>query len=87
MGDRDQIITREYLTLKDLASYSGLCVRSLRGYLKDSSHPLPCFRVNRKKILVRRTEFDIWLEQFRAGRDNEVDALVSEFLTDMERQP
>ncbi len=34
-----------FLSLRALASYSGLSVRKLREYLTDPAHPLPCYRV------------------------------------------
>jgi hypothetical protein len=41
-----------FLSLKALASYSGLSVRKLREHLIDPAHPLPAYRVG-GKILVR----------------------------------
>ena len=55
-----------YLPLRALAAYSGLGVATLRGYIdKLPDEALPCYRVG-GKILVRRSEFDSWLQQFRA---------------------
>jgi excisionase family DNA binding protein len=55
-----------YLSLKALASYSGLSVRTLRTYLEKSpAEALPCYRVG-GKLLVRRSEFDAWMAQYRA---------------------
>ncbi len=53
-----------YFSLKALAAYSGLSVRTLRDRLIDPIHPLPHYRVG-GKILVSRAGFDQWLEQFR----------------------
>jgi hypothetical protein len=68
-----------FLPMKDLAGYSGLCVRTLRGYLVHPSRPLPCYRVG-GKVLVRRSEFDAWMLAFRDAGDQRVPALVSELL-------
>ena len=55
-----------YLPLRELAAYSGLGVATLRGYIdKLPDEALPCYRVG-GKILVRRSEFDAWISQFRA---------------------
>ena len=62
-----------------LSNYSGLSVRTLRGYLAHPVHPLPCYRIG-GKVLVRRLEFDQWAQQFRAAPSSKVDALVSEAL-------
>lgn len=70
----------EYLSLKELVAYSGLGERTLRGYLHRRVQPLPHYRVD-KKILVRRSEFDGWLTQFRrADGGDEIDRVVEEIL-------
>lgn len=64
-----------YLSLRDLAGVSGLSVTTLRGYLRDPVHPLPCYRVGRK-TLVNWLEFQRWMTQFRGTSD--LKALVDE---------
>lgn len=55
-----------YLSLRALASYSGLSARTLRTYLELPPHEaLPCYRVG-GKVLVRRSEFDQWIARYRA---------------------
>ena len=68
-----------YLPLKPLALYSGLSVRTLRTYLTRPSHPLPHFRIG-GKILVKRSEYDLWAGRFRSTATDCVDALVAETL-------
>lgn len=68
-----------YLSLKGLAAYSSLSVRTLRGYLVHPSRPLPCYRIG-GKILVRRSEFDAWAVQFRTAPASAVDAIVADVL-------
>jgi hypothetical protein len=68
-----------YLPLKSLSAYSGLSVRTLRGYLTHLVHPLPCYRIG-GKVLVRRSDFDEWARQFRAVPMSAVDALVTDAL-------
>ena len=53
-----------YLSLRGLADYSSLSVRTLRSYIADSVRPLPYYRVG-GKILVRVSEFDNWLATHR----------------------
>ncbi len=54
-----------FLSLKALASYSGLSRRTLQKYLElPPDQALPCYRVG-GKILVRRSEFDAWIEPYR----------------------
>ncbi|MEE9137956.1 MAG: hypothetical protein V3V07_05345 [candidate division NC10 bacterium] len=68
-----------YLSLRALAIYSGLSVRTLRKTLADSVHPLPHYRPGGSKVLVRRSDFDRWMSRFRReGQD--LDRIVSEAL-------
>jgi excisionase family DNA binding protein len=67
-----------YFSLKGLAAYSGLSVRTLRSHLADRSWPLPHYRFG-GKICVRRSDFDAWATRFRrdaAGVDAIADDLV-----------
>ena len=65
-----------FLDLKQLAQYSTFSDSTLRGYLSDPEKPIPFFRVNRK-ILIKKSEFDLWMEQFR-GENNDLDHIVDE---------
>jgi hypothetical protein len=70
----------EYLPLKALAVYSGLCVRTLRGYLTHPSRPLPHYRIG-GRVVVRRSEYDAWVQAFRVARAGTVNAVVDEILS------
>jgi predicted DNA-binding transcriptional regulator AlpA len=70
-----------YLDLKNLSAYSSLSVRTLWNYIADSDNPLPHFRL-KKKVLVRRSEFDRWMEAHRF-EGNRLDALVDEIINDL----
>lgn len=71
-----------FLSLRALAAYSGLGVRTLRDHLSDLTHPLPCYRVG-GKILVRRSEFDGWIARHREVGRSDVDRLVADVLKDL----
>ena len=71
------IETDPFLSLKALAGYSSLSVRTLRHFIDElpPEQALPCYRLP-GKLLVRRSEFDAWLEQYRSrGRPSLVKAL------------
>ena len=72
-----------YLSLKALATYSGLSVRKLRNCLRHPSHPLPHYRVD-GKILIRRSEFDVWIAAYRRVGDPEVDQIVDDVLAKLD---
>jgi hypothetical protein len=69
-----------YLGLRALAAYSGCSVRWLRDRLVEPQHPLPCFRLPGGKILVRRSEFDAWLAQYRSRGPRDVAGVVDDVL-------
>lgn len=71
-----------FLSLRDLADYSGLSVRTLRNHLRDTEHPLPSFKVG-SKILVQRSEFDAWLSAYRRDPMARIDAIVADVLADL----
>ena len=71
-----------WLSLRGLAGYSGLSVRKLRDCLTRPVRPLPHFRVD-GKILVRRSDFDTWMQAFRDTPD--VDRIVRDVLADLPR--
>jgi Helix-turn-helix domain len=72
-----------YMSLEALAKYSGISVRKLRDHLIDPGHPLPCYRVGSKVLLVRRSEFDTWMATYRQVGQADVTKLVDEVLRDL----
>ena len=63
----------QYFDLKSLSNYSCLAVPTLRDYLHQG---MPHFKF-KGKILVKRSEFDGWLESFRINKDYELDSIVN----------
>jgi hypothetical protein len=72
----------EYLGLKQLSAYSGLCIRTLRSHLCSLGCALPHYRVG-GKILVRRSEFDHWMLGFRKTDGATLNSIVDEILTNL----
>ena len=71
-----------WLSVKALAAYSGLSVRTLRTLLTALAHPLPHYRIG-GKLLVRRSEYDAWAVRYRhVGRPG-VAAIVDDVLRDL----
>src|SRR5881397_3518905 len=55
-----------WLPLKALAQYSGLRRKTLLRLMAREENPLPHYRrTDTGKIVVRRSEFDAWMEQYR----------------------
>ena len=89
-----------WMGLEALSQYSGLSVSSLRAYLAESEHPLPHYRMKEPhvvvtkagkqravsgKILIRKSEFDLWMQYFKHTPDMDVDRLVDEVVAEFRR--
>ncbi len=67
-----------WLDIEALAAYSSLSPRTLRGLVNRLENPLPCRRMGKRKILVRQSEFDAWLDaqspKRKLSREQELEA-------------
>ena len=70
----------QYFDLKGLEAYSALKVPTLRDYIKSGN--LPCFKV-KGKILIRKSEFDSWLEDYRVNRAKEINDIVDDVMSSL----
>ena len=70
---------REWLSLRRLSSYADVSERTLRTWIHSPVDPLPACQVG-GKILVRRRDFDGWIEQHKIKpfAAEEVDKIVRE---------
>ncbi len=71
----------EWLSLRGLGEYAQVSERTLRGWIHSPVDPLPAARVG-GKILIRRQEFDSWLERHKITplESVQVDGIVREVL-------
>ena len=83
-------ITEPAIALKDqlfdlsgLSVYSALAVPTLRDYIRSGA--LPCFKL-KGKILVRKSEFDTWLEEYRVNKKQDLQALANEVMGKLKRR-
>ena len=65
----------QYMDLKGLSFYSDLAVSTLRDYIRSGK--LPCFKI-KGKVLVKRSEFDQWIEGHRVNKKKEIESIVNE---------
>lgn len=70
------ILPDQYFDLKGLSTYSAVSVGSLRDYVKTG---LPHFKL-KGKILVKRSEFDAWLERYRVNKKQDLGILCNDIL-------
>jgi hypothetical protein len=75
-------INDQFFDLKGLEAYSALKVPTLRDHIRAGD--LPCFKV-KGKILIRRSEFDAWIEGYRLNKKQNLNNLVDDVLKDLKR--
>lgn len=63
---------REWLGLRELTEYADLSERTLRSWIYSPTDPLPAAKV-RGKVLVRKGDFDSYLQRHRVKPLNEID--------------
>jgi excisionase family DNA binding protein len=68
----------EWLDLRALQKYACISERTLREWIHLGADPLPAVRVG-SKILVRRAEFDRWLESHRL-KPVDIGCIVNEMI-------
>jgi hypothetical protein len=70
----------QYFDLRGLEAYSALKVPTLRDYIKSGD--LPCFKV-KGKILIRKSEFDIWIEDYRVNRTRQINDIADDVMSSL----
>ena len=68
-----------FLSLRALARAGNLSVKTLRGYLTDSTHPLPHYRPG-GKVIIRWSDFLRWLEHYKVMKSADLDRMVEEVM-------
>lgn len=76
MTDNTHIQEDRYFDLRGLAEYSALGVGTIRDHIKGG---LPAFKV-KGKVLIKRSEFDEWIEAFRLGTKRDLDAMADDIV-------
>ena len=51
----------QFLSAEQAAEYLKISKRTLYRYVNKELYPLPCYRINKKKILIAKSEIDTWL--------------------------
>jgi excisionase family DNA binding protein len=72
----------EWMDLKAIQQYACVSERTIREWIHRPHNPLPAVQVD-KKILIRRSQFDRWLEahQIRPIAALEISQIVDEMVT------
>jgi len=72
-----------YFDLKGLSVYSAMGTSALRNYIRNGD--LPCFKLPGKngrtgKILIKKSEFDAWMERFRDNDYIDLDTITDDVM-------
>ena len=78
-------ISREWMDLRGCTAYAAISERTLRAWMHAPVDPLPSVQVGRK-ILVKRTDFDAWLERHKI-KPVDVGTTVDEILSTFSGRP
>jgi Helix-turn-helix domain len=72
---------REWLGLRELTQYADISERTLRSWIYSPVDPLPAAKVC-GKVLVRKSDFDAYLQRHRIKRLEEInlDAIVQDVI-------
>lgn len=62
MNDEIQQEYKEFMTVEEVAQYLGVWKDTVYRYIHDVKKPLPSMKISRKKILIKKIDLDIWLE-------------------------
>jgi hypothetical protein len=75
----------EWMDLKALQQYACLSERTLRDWIRLAVNPLPAVQVEKGKLLVKRSQFDRWLEAhpYRGGEGQDLGRLVDDVMKDL----
>ena len=73
--NHNRVLNVEYFDLPRLSAYCSIGISTLRGHIKKDA--LPCFKL-RGKILVRKSEFDAWINGFRLNKKQDLSRIVDE---------
>ena len=72
LTERRNGASREWLGLRELTEYADLSERTIRSWIYSPTDPLPATKV-RGKVLVRKADFDLYLEHHRVKPLNSID--------------
>lgn len=77
----------EWMDLRALQRYACVSERTVRGWINRAQNPLPAVQVEKGKILVKRSQFDRWLEEhaYRSTEAVDVGRIVDEVINEFKR--
>ena len=59
----DGIEYKDFLTLDQVAKYLDVEIKTIYKYINSGGKPLPAMRLSRKKILIKVSDLEKWMEE------------------------
>jgi excisionase family DNA binding protein len=77
-------VQMEWLDVRELTQYVAVSERTFREWIHRAENPPPAVQVD-KKILVRRTQLDRWLEahSLRPAESVNIDVVVNDLISSL----
>lgn len=76
------VVEDRYLDLPGLSDYASMAVPTLRDYCRQGQ--LPYFKL-KGKILIRKSEFDAWIEGFRADPKVKLKVIANDVILELKK--
>ena len=80
IAERGIFLKDQFFDLRGLSAYCSLSVSTLRDHIRANG--LPAYPVH-GKILIKKSEFDKWIERYRVNRTADLNAVVDEVLEEI----
>jgi hypothetical protein len=71
----------EYLSLSALGVYASASRNTLKKWV---AYGMPCYRIGRC-TRVRKSEFDVWMRQFRIGASQDLDDMLDQVMEEVKQ--
>ena len=79
-----QLALPEWMDLKTVQQYACVSERTVRDWIHRAENPLPAVQVERGKLLIKRSQFDRWLESYRY-EPRDLGRIADEVMKDLKR--
>ena len=80
IAERAITLKDQFFDLRGLSAYSAMAISTLRNFI--SSGNLPAYKVG-GKILIKKSEFDAWINIFRINKKQDLSNMVDDILSNI----
>ncbi len=53
-----------YMTVDEAADYLKVDRSTIYNYINNTTNPMPCYKISRNNIRIRKDELDRWVENY-----------------------